>query len=457
MNSKIKFSVMRIRKLIFRSVLVCATACLTTAGCNEDKGNADNPYDKPHNPNNAIEVKSISPVSGGIGAKIVVTGSNFGNDKSKVQLFFNEKKSLIMNIQDNAIYALVPIQPGDFSTIKVVVDGKEAVLEGMQFQYFIRTAVTTVSGQVGVSVSLDGPALQATYTRPVMMAASDDGLVFVADDSGHKIRLLSTKDNVVTTVIDEMSSPWQIALTPDQNKLYIVERERSGRPILFYALSRNTNWMQREIYYDQKDAQGNFIAGDMPYAGLTCDENYVYMICQGGARLIRVHQETRKVEVIGQNFSMGDWNYLTWNRKDRKLYCASEEQARLYRFDPYHVPPGRTAPWLTYDDVEHIAGMSPGSVIEGNKLSIRTGLILGLASDNDGNVYLSDDGNSVIWKIDQELNGTVIAGRPGVRGYKDGDPKEAEFNRPYCVSATSDGLLYVADMQNRVIRCIAIQ
>jgi DNA-binding beta-propeller fold protein YncE len=372
-------------------------------------------------------------------------------------LWFNKKEALIMNIQDNAIYALVPMQPGDFSTIKVEIGEKEATLDGMQFQYFIRTAVTTITGQPGVTSSLDGPALQATYTRPTMLAVSDDGLLFIADDYGHKIRLLSTKENVVTTVIDEMAAPWQMAFTPDQNKLYIVERDRSGRPILLYSLARNTNWMQREIYYDQKDEQGNFIAGDMHMAGLTCDETYVYMISQKGERLIRVHQETRKVEVIGQNFGMGDWNYLTWNRKNRKIYCSSEEQARLYRFDPYYIPPGKTTPWLTYDEVEHIAGMGPGGVIEGNGQNIRTGLILGISTDNEGNVYIPDDGNSVIWKIDTDLNGTVIAGVPGTKGYKDGDPKEAQFNRPYGVAATSDGLIYVADQVNRVVRCIAIQ
>jgi DNA-binding beta-propeller fold protein YncE len=436
---------------------VIAAFFLTTESCNNDSGETENPYDKPHNPNSAIEVKTISPVSGGIGTKVVVTGSNFGNDVQQVKLFFNEKEALIMNVQDNAIYALVPLQPGEFSKIKVAVGGKNAVLDGMQFQYFIKTAVTTVSGQVGVSTSLDGPALQATYTRPVMVAASDDGLVFIADDDGHKIRLLSTKDNVVTTVIDEMNRPWQIAFTPDQNKLYIVEREKSGRPILFYALSRSSNWMQREIFYDQKDAAGNFIAGDMPQAGLTCDETYVYMISQDGARLIRIHQETRKVDVIGQNFGMGSWNYLTWNRKDRKIYCAAEEQGRLYRFDPYYTPPGRTTPWLTLDEVEHIAGSGRGSAIEGNGTNIRTGYLLGLSTDNDGNVYLSDDGNSVIWKIDRDLNGTIIAGTSGTAGYKDGDPKDAQFNRPYCVATTSDGLIYVADQVNRVIRCIAIQ
>jgi glucose/arabinose dehydrogenase len=107
--------------------------------------------------------------------------------------------------------------------------------------------------------------------------------------------------------------------------------------------------------------------------------------------------------------------------------------------------------------VEHLAGMGPGNVIEGNGLNIRTGTIIGLSADNEGNIYIPDDSNSVIWKIDTDLNGTVIAGVPGVKGYKDGDPKEAQFNRPYNVAATSDGLIYVADQVNRVIRCIAIQ
>jgi streptogramin lyase len=446
------------RNKVFRSIFVIAVLSFVTVNCNEDIGKADNPHNKPHDPNSVIEVKSISPVSGGIGTKVVVTGSNFGNDPKQTKLFFNKKEALIMSIQDNAIYALVPLQPGEFSEIKVVIGEKEADLDGMQFQYFIKSSVTTVSGQLGSTAgAIDGPALQATYARPVMLAASNDGLLFIADDEGQKIRLLSTKDNVVTTVIDGMRRPWQMAFTPNQNKLYIVEREASGRPILFFVLSRNSNWMQREIFYDQKDEQGEYIAGGMPLAGLTCDETYVYMISQKGERLIRIHQETKKVEVIGRNLNLGEWNYLAWNKKDMKIYCTSEEQARLYRFDPYYVRPGETVPSLTVNEVEHIAGMSPGTAVEGNELGIRLGLVLGLATDNDGNVYLSDDGNSIIWKIDPELNGTIIAGQVGKRGYKDGDLKDALFNRPYCVATTSDGLIYVADQANKLIRCIAIQ
>jgi hypothetical protein len=447
-----------LRKTERRSIFLLAVFfAIMTTGCKSDADENKNPYDRPHDASQAVEVNTISPVSGGIGTKVIVTGTNFGNNPEQVKLYFNEKEALILKIQDNAIYALTPRQPGEFSDIKVVVGNKEAVLDGMQFQYFIKAAVTTVTGQVGVGTAADGPALQATYGRPVMVAASNDGLVFISDDYGTSLRLLSTKDNVVTTVINGLNRPWQSDFNDVEDRLFVVEREALNRPILFYVLSRNTNWMQREIYYDQKDAEGNYIAGAMPQAGLAADDTYVYMISQNGERLIRIHQDTKKVEVIGENFGMAPWNYLAWNKKDRKLYASAEEFGRLYRFDPYYIPEGKDTPWLTFNEVEHIAGTSRGTAQEGNGLNIRMNFILGIAADKEGNIYLPDDGNSVIWKIDQELNGTIIAGIVETRGYRDGDPKEALFNRPYGVSVTEDGLIYVADMDNRVVRCIAIQ
>ena len=75
----------------------------------------------------------------------------------------------------------------------------------------------------------------------------------------------------------------------------------------------------------------------------------------------------------------------------------------------------------------------------------------------EGNVYLADYTNHVIWKVDEEFNATIFAGVPGESGYKDGKPQEALFNKPYDVAATPDGILYVADTYNYLIRCIAIQ
>ena len=103
------------------------------AGCNGNSDDHTNQYDKPHDPNRAVVVEDIGPKKGGLGTKVVVSGENFGNDKEKVHLYFNEKEALILRVQDNAIYALVPKQPGEYSAVRVVVDGKEAVLQNMRF------------------------------------------------------------------------------------------------------------------------------------------------------------------------------------------------------------------------------------------------------------------------------------------------------------------------------------
>jgi DNA-binding beta-propeller fold protein YncE len=306
-------------------------------------------------------------------------------------------------------------------------------------------------------VSQDGPALQATYTRPVIPCAKKDGsLVFIADDwGGNKVRMLSTVDNMVTTVIDGMSYPWQMAFNAAEDRLFVVERESSHRPVLFYALSQATNWVQREIYYDRPDSTGRYIASDMNAAGLTADDTYVYMLSR--TRMIRIDQITKKVECIGENIMANSWSYPVFNKKDRKIYIVSFDEARVYRVDPYYIPEGRKTPWITANDREHIAGMSSGSPIEGNGKSIRFGVIEVPDFDEEGNLYIPDDGNHVIWKLDPELNGTIIAGMAGSAGYKDGVPLEAQFNTPYGLSVTRDGLIYVGDQGNKLIRCIAIQ
>jgi sugar lactone lactonase YvrE len=443
-----------------RGLLTPALALCLLVSCEETTRTSDD-HDKPHNPNTEVIVSNIGPESGGIGTKIVVSGSNFGNDPSKVKLYFNAKEAFVMKVQDNAIYALVPKQPGDFSTIKVSVDGKEGVLAGRQFQYFVRSSVTTIAGQQGITTSVDGPALEATMGRPSMLAANDEGLVFVADDGGMRLRMISLADSKVTTLL-EMNRPWQCAFTASYNKFFVLQREASGRPLLFYGLYKGSNWMESDSFYDQTDASGNFIAGNIGYAGLAVDEEYVYLLALGAnntvAKLVRVHQETKKVELIGENFVLPNWNHICFNPKDRKIYLTAESFGRIYRFDPYLTPPGHDTPWITMNDLELILGGGRGTVKEGNGTNAQFGSIEQLCFDAEGNMYVVDYQNHVVWKIDPDLNATVIAGTPGVAGYADGNPKESMFTTPYGITSTPDGILYVGEAgENRLVRCISIQ
>ena len=447
-------------KLLFMIFLSLLIACDNSSNSDDES----NVYDRPHDPNKNVVVENIGPKKGGLGTKVVVSGSNFGNDKEKVSLFFNEKEALILRVQDNAIYALVPKQPGKKSTIKVVMDGKEIKLENSQFQYFTKAVVTTVAGKWNVSTNppVDGPALDATFYRPAKIAVDDVGNVLVADDqSGARMRLISTSENKMTTVLN-MSVPWSTTFNEQFTYNYVMERNTGARPILFYSLSKASNYIDSQIFYDQKDDKGNNIFGSYTACALGADDTYVYIMTESGERFVRVHQETRKVELIGQNIPTGQYSHMTYNSIDKKMYLSLEASGRILRFDPKFIPEGRTTPWITWDDMEWIVGtgLVSSTSKEGPGREAQLGTLCGLGSDHEGNVYICDQKFHCVWKIDPLLNCTIFAGPPAgiaVSGYRDGKPEEALFNRPYDITATFDGLIYVADTFNRVVRCISIQ
>ncbi|WP_411552866.1 stalk domain-containing protein [Paenibacillus lautus] len=78
----------------------------------------------------------------------------------------------------------------------------------------------------------------------------------------------------------------------------------------------------------------------------------------------------------------------------------------------------------------------------------------GIAVDGKGQVYIADSGNHAIRKIDQAGRVTTIAGN-GRIGLKDGQAQDALFHEPQDVAVTEDGILYVADTLNHVIRRIS--
>ena len=416
----------------------------------------------PIDPNKPIQVTDFKPKEGGLGTCVVITGSNFGNDTAHIDVYFNEKKALLLKVRPNIIYAMVPKQPGDLSKVKVVsknVSGPtEATLEDVMFEYHIRASVTTVAGVFNVSGVKDGPALEANFSRPSHIAVSDDGNIFISDDNAGRIAALSLTDNRVFTISNDFDYPWQSAFSVDQSVVFVTERRQGARPQLFKALYRANNWLEPVPYYDQLNDFGSNIIGSELITGLTADDEFVYVITQGAQKLARIHQESGKVELIGERLNLPNWNYLAYNKNDGYIYVAAEDWGRIYRFDPRNSTDASQPPSITNEDLDHIIGTGNGDAIEGVGVNAQLGGVSSITCDGEGNVYTCDYSNHVVWKIEpQERRASIIAGVPGVKGYRDGEPKESLFNSPYGVCATTDGILYVADTFNRVVRCIAIQ
>ena len=76
---------------------------LLIVGCNEDKKSTA------FDPNQPVKFTEFMSDSGGIRTKFIVKGSNFGEDKSQVKVYFkdevgNEREALVLGVKPDVIY-----------------------------------------------------------------------------------------------------------------------------------------------------------------------------------------------------------------------------------------------------------------------------------------------------------------------------------------------------------------
>jgi IPT/TIG domain/NHL repeat len=105
-------------------------------------------------------------------------------------------------------------------------------------------------------------------------------------------------------------------------------------------------------------------------------------------------------------------------------------------------------------NVTTFAGSTSSGFTDGKGTAARFYAPSGLCFDNQGNLYVSDEENGAIRKIDPSGNVTTIAGN-GTLNYADGIGKAATFNRPIGIAFDAlSNSLYVADSRNNMIRQI---
>jgi hypothetical protein len=80
----------------------------------------------------------------------------------------------------------------------------------------------------------------------------------------------------------------------------------------------------------------------------------------------------------------------------------------------------------------------------------------GLAIDTAGNLYVADQGNSAVRKINSGGVVTTLAGSGGNSGSADGVGGNARFDHPTSVAVDGAGDVYVADTSNQLIRKISV-
>ena len=79
-----------------------------------------------------------------------------------------------------------------------------------------------------------------------------------------------------------------------------------------------------------------------------------------------------------------------------------------------------------------------------------------IVRDGSGNIYVADRGNQVIRMITPAGVVTTIAGKPKQKGKQDGTGANALFNDPSGIAIDKNGVIYVSDYSNGIIRKIVL-
>ena len=109
---------------------------------------------------------------------------------------------------------------------------------------------------------------------------------------------------------------------------------------------------------------------------------------------------------------------------------------------------------LQKNKVSSFAGSGLMSYKNGTLLEANFANPMGITIDEDGNVYVADAHNNLIRKIGTDGQVSTLAGSRQ-EGKKDGPSSQASFFYPTALVAAPNGIIYVADTRNNLIRKIS--
>ena len=124
--------------------LVCLAVGCCFSSCKDDEESTSG-YD----PNKPIVLTDFYPPEGKLATQVILNGSNFGDSKENVKVFFNDKEASVISVKDDRMLVLAPKRASTIEDPECVVKVQvhEQIEEYKQtFDYYIQTTVTTLVG-----------------------------------------------------------------------------------------------------------------------------------------------------------------------------------------------------------------------------------------------------------------------------------------------------------------------
>ena len=427
------------KNCIFYSLVLTLLFLIGSCKDSDDNKTTGATYD----PNQPVTVESFMPVEGKLREKVIVKGSNFGTDKSKVKVYFvdeaAERLSTVIGIDNNTLYCLAPRQLPGGNRIKVIVDGKEVTTDGT-FKYEQAQNVSTISGSASKDGNDDGDLASAKFKYMWGIAAVGNNTVLAYQRDDPRVRLISVDDNKVTTVHPGFKGG-KPAVTKDKQRVYSIGWEGTHT---VYVYMKASGWAPTRI-----GQLGSTFSGKIGAVALDETEEWLYFV-DSNKNFGRFNVKTQEVTLIKQLELSGSLGtnpgpYLIYYFVDSNFYMSDQNLSSVYKITP---------------DGECFCGSATQKTVQdGLREEALFAQPNGMTVDEDGNFYIVDGFKGYCLRKLDILDGYVstVAGQVDVASQIDGTPLEATFNYPYDICYDGEGGYWIAEAWGKAIRKYAVE
>ena len=360
---------------------------------------------------------------------------------------------------------------------------KEAVSPNGQTK--VSGTIETFAGMGPTSSGFAGDGGTATSARlSYVTGVTVDGSnnVYISDGASNVIRKVNSSDGIISTiagtflgfnVIDptpyagdggpatqaHFNTPWSISVD-DSNNLYVVDianmvvRQISANGIVSTVAGKGPT-----LGYEGDGSLATLATFDNLYNVASDDVGNLYIVDSQNHAIRMVTKSTGKISTIaGQGPDhagyTGDNGPATAATLNAPLAIAVDASGTVYIGDNLNNVIRKISNGMisTYAGTGETGYSGDGGLATKATFSA----IRGLATDAEGNLYISDSGNSVIRKVTLSTGKISTIAGTGVAGYEgDGGPAlAAKIFDPLGIAVDSDGNVYFADSQNSAIRVI---
>lgn len=398
----------------------------------------------PHDPSKPIEIAYFTPDSGRIAEKLIIKGSNFGNDKSIVNVSFitdegKEAEGTVIGVDNSTIYCIVPRQDDGLHEIALTV-GDKTITSDKKFRYSVSENLSTIAGNWKESGHKDGSLSEARFSNMYGIVAVDDDAVLVSQAwNGSGMRYVSVSDNKVITVQNGVGIG-KMTITKDKSKVYGVG---IVAPHVIYVYERAAAWAPRRV----GELGRSLSKGDVWACALDKTEEWLYYLnTNGDFRRVKI-TDTSENELLTENLVSGNgvFKFIVYSEVDDCFYVNEMNSNVIKRVSP----DGRDVVQL--NDVQN-----PGNS-DGYLTDAKFEDMLGMTVDEEGNLYVAQAASNVIRKISFHNNFVSTPIGNGESGCDDGDPKVATLSLPADVYSDGQGNFWICTCWDPVIRKYAIE